>query len=57
MKINGSVSYCGGMNHRAIIHVDGSTGPGVSENMMSGQIIVEGDASLRGATAHGGLYL
>ena len=44
VKINGSVGYyCGGMNQRAIIHVDGSAGPGVSENMMSGQIIVEGD--------------
>ncbi len=59
VKINGSVGYyCGGMNQRAIIHVDGSAGPGVSENMMSGQIIVEGDASqYAGATAHGGLLL
>ena len=37
--------YCGGMNAQATIRVHGSVGPGVAENMMSGTVIVEGDAS------------
>jgi glutamate synthase domain-containing protein 3 len=50
--------YLGGMNQKAHITVDGSVGPGVAENMMSGTITVEGDASqYAGATGHGGLLV
>lgn len=50
--------YCGGMNKQATVHVKGSAGPGVAENMMSGKIIIDGDASqYAGATAHGGLLV
>lgn len=50
--------YCGGMNQRANIVVDGNAGVGVAENMMSGKIHVRGDASQSaGATAHGGLLV
>jgi glutamate synthase domain-containing protein 3 len=46
------------MNQQAIIHVEGSVGPGVAENMMSGIVIVDGDASqYAGATGHGGLLV
>jgi glutamate synthase domain-containing protein 3 len=48
--------YCGGMNQRASIKINGSVGPGVAENMMSGIIRVQGDASqYAGATGNGGL--
>ena len=44
-----------GMNQQATIHVKGSAGPGVAENMMSGLVVIDGDASqYAGATAHGG---
>ncbi len=50
--------YCGGMNKQATVHVKGSAGPGVAENMMSGKVIIDGDASqYAGATAHGGLLV
>jgi glutamate synthase domain-containing protein 3 len=40
------------------VHIKGSAGPGVAENMMSGTVIVEGDASqYAGATGHGGLLV
>ena len=57
--IKGSTGYyCGGMNKQARIQVRGSVGPGVAENMMSGEITVDGDASqYAGATAHGGLLV
>ena len=43
------------MNKHATIKVNGSVGPGVAENMMSGRVVVEGDASqYAGATGHGG---
>ena len=43
VSIEGSVGYyCGGMNKQANIHIFGSAGPGLGENMMSGKIIVEG---------------
>jgi glutamate synthase domain-containing protein 3 len=43
------------MNKQAHIHVDGSAGPGVAENMMSGIVTIDGDASqYAGATGHGG---
>lgn len=46
------------MNKQATIRVTGSVGPGAAENMMSGRIIVEGDASqYAGATGHGGLLV
>lgn len=50
--------YCGGMNKQATVHVKGSAGPGVAENMMSGKVVIDGDASqYAGATAHGGLLV
>ncbi len=50
--------YCGGMNKKATINVHGSVGPGVAENMMSGKIVVEGDASqYAGATGNGGMLV
>ena len=39
VMVRGSTGYyCGGMNKQAHIHVDGSAGPGVAENMMSGTV-------------------
>src|SRR5258708_34508524 len=57
VDIKGSVGYyCAGMNDGADIVIHGSAGPGVAENMMSGEGIVEGGASqYSGATGHGGL--
>jgi glutamate synthase domain-containing protein 3 len=57
VTVKGSTGYyCGGMNKLAHILVEGSVGPGVAENMMSGSVTVEGDASqYAGATGHGGL--
>src|SRR6056297_4021138 len=50
--------YCGGMNKQACVHVAGSVGPGVAENMMSGTVVVDGDASqYAGATGRGGLLV
>jgi glutamate synthase domain-containing protein 3 len=59
VTIKGSVGYyCGGMNREAQVVVDGSAGPGVAENMMSGVVRVKGDASqYAGATGHGGLLV
>ena len=37
--------YCAGMNQRASVHVRGSAGTGVAENMMSGRVVVDGNAS------------
>jgi len=56
VNVRGSVGYyCGGMNQSGQIHVEGSVGPGVGENMMSGSIRVTGDASqYAGATGRGG---
>ena len=56
VTVRGSTGYyCGGMNKQAQIYVNGSAGPGVAENMMSGKITVDGDASqYAGATGHGG---
>ncbi|MDJ1016625.1 MAG: protein GlxC [Paracoccaceae bacterium] len=48
--------YCSGMNQQATVRIRGNAGPGVAENMMSGKVIVEGDASqYAGATGRGGL--
>lgn len=59
INVQGSVGYfCGGMNKRASIIIDGSAGQGVGENMMSGRIHVKGDASQSaGATGRGGLLI
>jgi methylamine---glutamate N-methyltransferase subunit B len=59
VDIEGHVGYyCAGMNKRATIRVHGNCGVGVAENMMSGQVIVEGSASqAAGATARGGLLV
>lgn len=59
VKIDGHVGYyCGGMNKKADITVNGNAGVGVAENMMSGRVHVTGDASQSaGATAHGGLLV
>ncbi len=59
VHVEGDVGYyCGGMNQGGHIVVDGSAGPGLAENMMSGSVRVRGDASQSaGATAHGGLLV
>ncbi len=59
VEIDGNVGYyCAGMNQEATVVVEGSVGPGVAENMMSGHVHVKGDASqAAGATAHGGLLV
>ncbi len=59
VEIKGSVGYyCAGMNREAAITVHGSAGPGVAENMMSGEVRVKGDASqYAGATGKGGLLV
>ena len=59
IDIKGSVGYyCAGMNKDASITVHGSAGPGVAENMMSGQVRIKGDASqYAGATGKGGLLV
>src|ERR1700748_707918 len=44
IDIKGSVGYyCAGMNKEATITVHGSAGPGVAENMMSGEVRLKGD--------------
>src|SRR3712207_9505961 len=46
VEIKGSVGYyCAGMNKQATVVVDGSAGPGVAENMMSGTVVVKGGRS------------
>jgi len=59
VEILGSVGYyCAGMNKDATIVVHGSAGPGVAENMMSGEVRIKGDASqYAGATGKGGLLV
>ena len=59
IEIDGHVGYyCAGMNKRATVRLLGNAGPGVAENMMSGRVIVEGNASQSaGASAHGGLLV
>ncbi|MDB6018018.1 MAG: protein glxC [Pedosphaera sp.] len=50
--------YCAGMNQLATVIIDGNTGVGVAENMMSGFVHVKGNASQSaGATGHGGLLV
>lgn len=57
--IEGHVGYyCGGMNKRARITIEGNAGTGVAENIMSGRVHVKGDASQSaGATGCGGLLV
>jgi glutamate synthase domain-containing protein 3 len=59
VTITGHVGYyCGGMNKRARITIEGNAGTGVAENMMSGRVHVKGDASQSaGATGVGGLLV
>lgn len=59
VRITGNVGYyCAGMNEAASITVDGSAGPGVAENIMSGTVRVRGDASqYAGASGRGGLLV
>ena len=58
VEIEGSVGYCAGMNTLAEVVIKGSAGPGIAENMMSGRVIVHGNASqYAGATGHGGLLV
>ena len=56
VEIEGHVGYyCAGMNKRATVRVHGNAGPGVAENMMSGLVVVDGNASQSaGATGRGG---
>ena len=59
VRIDGHVGYyCGGMNAEARLEITGNAGPGLGENMMSGEIHVHGNASQYcGATSHGGLLV
>src|SRR5262249_30033337 len=59
VEIEGHVGYyCAGMNKAATVVINGNAGPGVAENMMSGQVHVKGDVSqAAGATGRGGLLV
>jgi glutamate synthase domain-containing protein 3 len=59
IEIDGHVGYyCAGMNKEARVTVNGSAGPGVAENMMSGIVRVRGNVShCAAASAHGGLLV
>lgn len=56
VTLDGHVGYyCGGMNKRATVTINGNAGPGVAENIMSGLVRVKGNASqYAGASGHGG---
>ena len=46
VEVEGHVGYyCAGMNKRATVRVHGHCGVGVAENIMSGTVVVEGNAS------------
>ena len=46
VEIVGHVGYyCAGMSQRATVHVRGNAGTGLAENMMSGLVTVDGNAS------------
>ena len=50
IEVAGHVGYyCAGMNKQAHVIINGNAGAGVAENMMSGEVRVEGDASSRPA--------
>jgi methylamine---glutamate N-methyltransferase subunit B len=59
VEIDGHVGYyCAGMNKRATVRVHGNASTGLAENMMSGRVVIEGNASQSaGATGHGGLLV
>ncbi|MGZ6675324.1 MAG: GltB/FmdC/FwdC-like GXGXG domain-containing protein [Solirubrobacteraceae bacterium] len=59
VDIDGHVGYyCAGMNQRAVVRAHGNCGVGVAENMMSGSVVVDGNASQSaGATGRGGLLV
>jgi glutamate synthase domain-containing protein 3 len=59
IEIDGHVGYyCAGMNKLATVRVRGNCGVGVAENLMSGKVVVDGDASqAAGATGRGGLLV
>jgi methylamine---glutamate N-methyltransferase subunit B len=59
VEILGHVGYyCAGMNKRAIVRVRGNAGTGLAENIMSGEVVVEGSASQSAAaTGRGGLVV
>jgi glutamate synthase domain-containing protein 3 len=59
INIDGHVGYyCAGMNKQARVTVNGSAGPGVAENMMSGIVRVRDNVShCAAASAHGGLLI
>ena len=59
VNVKGSTGYyCGGMNKQATVHVHGCAGPGVAEKMMSGIVVIGGDASqYAGATGNGGTLI
>jgi glutamate synthase domain-containing protein 3 len=59
VEIGGHVGYyCSGMNKHAVVRVHGNCGVGVAENIMSGSVVVDGNASQSaGATGRGGLLV
>ncbi|NIR29830.1 MAG: protein GlxC [Gammaproteobacteria bacterium] len=59
VTVHGHVGYyCGGMNQRATLTINGNAGPGVAENMMSGLVRVKGNASqYAGASGRGGMLV
>ncbi len=59
VTVDGHVGYyAAGMNALAHVVINGNAGPGVAENMMSGEVRVRGDASMAaGATGRGGLLV
>lgn len=59
VEIDGHVGYyCAGMNQHASVRVHGNCGVGLAENIISGTVVVEGNASQSaGATGRGGLLV
>ena len=59
VEIMGHVGYyCAGMNKTATVLVHGNAGTGLAENIMSGEVVVDGNASqAAGATGRGGLLV
>jgi glutamate synthase domain-containing protein 3 len=59
VDVEGHVGYyCAGMNKLATVRVHGNASTGLAENMMSGTVVIDGNASQSaGATGHGGLLV
>jgi len=59
VEIVGHVGYyCAGMNKRATVHVRGNASTGLAENLMSGAVVLDGNAGQSaGATGRGGLLV